>query len=205
MNINEYIINNILYLDGGMGTVLQDMNILNNDLPERLNITHPDIITKILGNVKDKTFMLMPLNKEERLSYGRCGYVIRVVISIVFVAGLNIIIFVMRDHNLWANIFTLITNVIFIFQINIEIKPVNGVWNKGYLTCSVFAAITIILTVIINGIVKKDASITMMSLINIPLILVQIFIFIQTYRKYFEESILAGMCYGNGEAYENNN
>ena len=47
MNIREYLKNNIVYLDGGMGTLLQKEGLLPGEMPERWNITHPDIITKI--------------------------------------------------------------------------------------------------------------------------------------------------------------
>lgn len=47
MQILEYLKNNILYLDGGMGTLLHSEGLLPGELPERWNITHPDIITKI--------------------------------------------------------------------------------------------------------------------------------------------------------------
>ncbi len=47
MNITEYIKNNILYLDGGMGTLLQSEGLPAGELPERWNITHPEIIKTI--------------------------------------------------------------------------------------------------------------------------------------------------------------
>lgn len=47
MNITEYIKDHILYLDGGMGTLLQKQGLEAGELPERWNITHPDVITKI--------------------------------------------------------------------------------------------------------------------------------------------------------------
>jgi len=47
MNFKEYLKNNILYLDGGMGTLLQAQGLAPGEYPERWNITHPDIITKI--------------------------------------------------------------------------------------------------------------------------------------------------------------
>ena len=47
MKITEYIKSNILYLDGGMGTLLQGMGLMPGELPERWNITHPDKIKKI--------------------------------------------------------------------------------------------------------------------------------------------------------------
>ena len=47
MNIREYLKDNFIYLDGGMGTLLQKEGLLPGELPERWNISHPDIITKI--------------------------------------------------------------------------------------------------------------------------------------------------------------
>ncbi len=47
MNIKEFLKNNILYLDGGMGTLLQKEGLSPGELPERWNISHSDIITKI--------------------------------------------------------------------------------------------------------------------------------------------------------------
>jgi len=47
MNILDYIKTNILYLDGGMGTLLQEKGLKPGELPERWNIQHPDIIKEI--------------------------------------------------------------------------------------------------------------------------------------------------------------
>ena len=47
MNFREYLKNNIVYLDGGMGTLLQNKGLLAGELPERWNLTHPGIITEI--------------------------------------------------------------------------------------------------------------------------------------------------------------
>ncbi|MBR5473289.1 MAG: homocysteine S-methyltransferase family protein, partial [Clostridia bacterium] len=47
MNFKEYFKNNIVYLDGGMGTLLQANGLKPGELPETWNITHPDVITKI--------------------------------------------------------------------------------------------------------------------------------------------------------------
>ncbi|MBR5252969.1 MAG: homocysteine S-methyltransferase family protein [Clostridia bacterium] len=47
MLIKEYLNDNIIYLDGGMGTLLQGQGLLPGELPERWNITHPEIITAI--------------------------------------------------------------------------------------------------------------------------------------------------------------
>ena len=47
MKITEYLKNNILYLDGGMGTLLQERGLLPGEYPERWNVSHPDTITEI--------------------------------------------------------------------------------------------------------------------------------------------------------------
>ena len=47
MKITEYIKDHILYLDGGMGTLLQAKGLMPGELPERWNVTHPDIISDI--------------------------------------------------------------------------------------------------------------------------------------------------------------
>ncbi len=47
MNIKEYLKNNIVYLDGGMGTLLQAKGLVPGELPERWNISHADSVTQI--------------------------------------------------------------------------------------------------------------------------------------------------------------
>ncbi len=47
MKIKDYLKDNILYLDGGMGTLLQAQGLEAGELPERWNLSHADIITKI--------------------------------------------------------------------------------------------------------------------------------------------------------------
>ena len=47
MNVLEYLNDNIVYLDGGMGTLLQSAGLPAGEYPERWNITHPDIISGI--------------------------------------------------------------------------------------------------------------------------------------------------------------
>ena len=47
MSILEYIKENILYLDGGMGTLLQARGLVAGELPERWNMTHSDVIVDI--------------------------------------------------------------------------------------------------------------------------------------------------------------
>ncbi len=47
MKFLDYLRESIVYLDGGMGTLLQERGLKPGDLPERWNISHPEIITKI--------------------------------------------------------------------------------------------------------------------------------------------------------------
>ena len=37
MELKEYLQNNILYLDGGMGTLLQEEGLASGELPEKWN------------------------------------------------------------------------------------------------------------------------------------------------------------------------
>lgn len=47
MNFKEYLQNHIVYLDGGMGTLLQARGLGAGEQPERWNITHAQVITDI--------------------------------------------------------------------------------------------------------------------------------------------------------------
>ena len=47
MNILDFLKNNILYLDGGMGTLLQAQGLQAGEYPERWNLSHPDVIVSI--------------------------------------------------------------------------------------------------------------------------------------------------------------
>lgn len=47
MNFKKFLQENIVYLDGGMGTLLQAKGLKPGELPEIWNITHPNVITKI--------------------------------------------------------------------------------------------------------------------------------------------------------------
>ncbi|MBR6391227.1 MAG: homocysteine S-methyltransferase family protein [Lachnospiraceae bacterium] len=46
-DIREYIKDHILYLDGGMGTLLQKRGLKPGELPERWNISCPEVITEL--------------------------------------------------------------------------------------------------------------------------------------------------------------
>ena len=47
MFIKDYLKDNLIFLDGGMGTLLQENGLKAGELPERWNVTHADVITKI--------------------------------------------------------------------------------------------------------------------------------------------------------------
>lgn len=47
MDIRSYLKNNIILLDGGMGTLLQEQGLKAGEKPERWNITHPDVVIGI--------------------------------------------------------------------------------------------------------------------------------------------------------------
>ena len=47
MKILDFMKENILCLDGGMGTLLQDAGMAPGEFPERWNLSHPDVIRKI--------------------------------------------------------------------------------------------------------------------------------------------------------------
>lgn len=53
MKITEYLKNNVVYLDGGMGTFLQARGLPMGELPERWNISHPEIVREIHGAYYD--------------------------------------------------------------------------------------------------------------------------------------------------------
>lgn len=47
MNFREFIKDNLVYLDGAMGTMLQSRGLKSGELPERWNLSHPDAVTDI--------------------------------------------------------------------------------------------------------------------------------------------------------------
>ena len=47
MKITEYLKENRIYLDGGTGTLLQSAGLAVGELPERWNISHPDVLRSI--------------------------------------------------------------------------------------------------------------------------------------------------------------
>ena len=47
MNIREYMKDHIVYLDGGMGTLLQKQGMKPGEHPERWNLSHPEVIMAI--------------------------------------------------------------------------------------------------------------------------------------------------------------
>ena len=47
MNFREYLKNNKVYLDGGFGTLVQAAGLPAGEYPERWNVSHPEVVTKI--------------------------------------------------------------------------------------------------------------------------------------------------------------
>ena len=47
MNFREFLKDNIVVLDGGMGTLLQEQGLGAGEAPEKWNLTHPEVITAI--------------------------------------------------------------------------------------------------------------------------------------------------------------
>lgn len=47
MKLLDYMKDNLVYLDGGMGTLIQEAGLPAGEYPERWNITHPEVIEKI--------------------------------------------------------------------------------------------------------------------------------------------------------------
>lgn len=47
MDFREFLKNNIVYMDGGMGTLLQEQGLRPGEFPERWNVDNPNAITKI--------------------------------------------------------------------------------------------------------------------------------------------------------------
>lgn len=47
MNVLDYLKEHIVYLDGGMGTLLQKEGLKPGELPERWNVSHPEVIINI--------------------------------------------------------------------------------------------------------------------------------------------------------------
>lgn len=47
MNFSQFLKNNLVCLDGGMGTLLQERGLKAGEYPERWNLSHPEIITEI--------------------------------------------------------------------------------------------------------------------------------------------------------------
>ncbi|MBQ8947705.1 MAG: homocysteine S-methyltransferase family protein [Lachnospiraceae bacterium] len=50
IKITDYMQDHLVYLDGGMGTLLQKRGLKPGELPERWNVSHPDIITELHRN-----------------------------------------------------------------------------------------------------------------------------------------------------------
>ncbi len=71
MKLTKYLKSNIIYLDGGMGTLLQARGLAVGELPERWNLTHPDIICDIHRQYYDSGSNIVSTNTfgANRLKY----------------------------------------------------------------------------------------------------------------------------------------
>ena len=69
MKLKEYIKTNFLYLDGGMGTLLQAKGLAAGELPERWNLTHPEEIRAIQKAEKERQAAAMAAAKQRRAQY----------------------------------------------------------------------------------------------------------------------------------------
>ena len=47
MNLKQLLGNQILFFDGGMGTLLQERGLQTGEVPETWNILHPEIVRQI--------------------------------------------------------------------------------------------------------------------------------------------------------------
>lgn len=72
MNFREYLENNIVFLDGGMGTLLQAQGLKPGEHPEHWNISHPEVITQIHKNYYDAGSNVVSTNTfgANRLKFG---------------------------------------------------------------------------------------------------------------------------------------
>ena len=62
MNFKEFLSKNIVILDGGMGTLLQEKGLKNGEKPEEWNLTHPEIITQIHKEYYDSGSNVVSVN-----------------------------------------------------------------------------------------------------------------------------------------------
>ena len=73
MKITEFLQQNTLILDGGMGTLLQKEGLSAGELPELWNLTHPEVIQAIhrsyfrAGSHVVNTIMIILLSHGYRL------------------------------------------------------------------------------------------------------------------------------------------
>ena len=68
MNILDYLKDNILILDGGMGSFLQAKGLQPGERPEPWNISHPDVVTAIHRSYFDAGSNAVITN-----TFGACG------------------------------------------------------------------------------------------------------------------------------------
>ena len=68
MNMLEYLQDNVLILDGGMGSFLQAKGLLPGERPEPWNLSHPEVVTRI-----HKSYFDAGSNAVITNTFGACG------------------------------------------------------------------------------------------------------------------------------------
>ena len=63
MRITEFLKDHNLYLDGGMGTLLQARGLMPGELPERWNVTHSEVIIELQRAYYDAGSHVVNANK----------------------------------------------------------------------------------------------------------------------------------------------
>lgn len=162
------------------------------------------ISSRMYGGMGEKTFYLLPLNKKERQSYGKTGYNIRVVAGMLFDIVFHIVLLLKGEHQITSYIFTFVAIIIATFYLNIYTRPIKDKNENNYILWNLLAQGTIYLIIIINACIDSTDSTLLILALNIPLLLFQLFILINMYRKYYDSCINSTLYYRNGGAYENN-
>lgn len=83
MNFREFLKENIVIFDGAMGTMMQRMGLQAGDLPELLNMTHPEMIRDIHRQYVEAGSHVVSTNTFQASEYKlkSCGHTVEEIIS----------------------------------------------------------------------------------------------------------------------------
>lgn len=83
MNFREFLRENIVIFDGAMGTMMQRMGLQAGELPELLNMTHPEMIRDIHRQYVEAGSHVVSTNTFQASEYKLkgCGYTVEEIIS----------------------------------------------------------------------------------------------------------------------------